>query len=101
MNYLKLYQVFASYECNLLTTEQELQEQINNELKNRGLIIHHAKVRILAQCGHEHECVVTNFLQRRTAIMCKNCRAMKNPSNSFDIEYNGYKEPKKNVVLTL
>jgi hypothetical protein len=30
MNYLKLSQEFASYECNLLTTEQELQEQINS-----------------------------------------------------------------------
>jgi len=103
MNYLKLYQEFASYECNLLTTEQELQEQINNELKNRGLTIHHAKVRILAQCGHEHVCVVTNFLQRRTAIMCKDCRAkniqrnmktISSKENFYEIEYNGYKEIK-------
>ena len=97
MNYTKLCQEFADYECRLLTTEEEIKEQI----KNRSITIHHAKVKILAECGHEQECVVTNFLQRRTAVMCKDCRLksintkMKESSiNNHEIEYRGYKDIK-------
>lgn len=99
MNYTKLCQEFSNYECKLLTSEEEIQEQ----MKNRSITIHHTKVKILAKCGHEHECVVTNFLQRRTAVMCKECRGqlikinMKELSlkvNLHEIEYNGYKEIK-------
>jgi len=97
MNYTKLCQEFADYECKLLTTEEEIQEQI----KNRSITIHHAKVNILAECGHEQECVVTNYLQRRTAVMCKDCRLksvktkIKDTSmNNHEIEYSGYKDIK-------
>jgi len=96
MNYTKLCQEFSNYECNLLSTELEIQEQ----MKNRSITIYHVKVKIFAKCGHEHECVVTNFLQRRTAVMCKDCRVqsiktvMKSKSNSFEIEFNGYKDIK-------
>jgi hypothetical protein len=72
-------------------------------MKNRSITIHHAKVKILANCGHEHECVVTNFLQRRTAVMCKDCRGqliktnlkeLLFKKNFHEIEFNGYKDIK-------
>jgi len=47
MNYSKLCQEFSNYECKLLTTEEEIQEQ----MKNRSITIHHAKVKILAKCA--------------------------------------------------
>ena len=96
MNYIKLCQEFSNYECKLLTTEEEIQEQ----MKNRSITIHHTKVKILAKCGHDHECVVTNFLQRRTAVMCKECREhkvkieLRQRTNLHEIEYDGYKEIK-------
>lgn len=96
MNYTKLCQEFSNYECKLLTTEEEIQEQ----MKNRSVTIHHAKVKILAKCGHVHECVVTNFLQRRTAVMCKECRGnkvkieLRKRTNLHEVEYDGYKDVK-------
>lgn len=55
MNYEKLCQEFLEYKCLLLTTKNELQDQ----MRQRLIPLQHARVKILAACGHEHECVVT------------------------------------------
>ena len=90
MNYEKLVQEFLNYDCRLLSNKIELERQ------NKS--IHHTKVRIVAACGHEHECVVNNFLNRRMAMLCKDCvlQSMKKMYNgeqyinSYETEYRGY-----------
>lgn len=69
MNYQLLCKEFEKSQCKLLTSEEEM-----NELTKP---IQHVMVKILARCGHEHQCVVTNFLVRRTADICKECRKIK------------------------
>ena len=95
MNYEKLVQEFLNYDCRLLSNKIELEGQ------NKS--IHHTKVRIVAACGHEHECVVNNFLNRRMAVLCKDCclQSMKKMYkgeqyiNSYETEYRGYVDLKK------
>jgi hypothetical protein len=95
MNYEKLIREFLNYDCRLLSNKMELEGQ------NKS--IHHTIVKIVATCGHEHECVVNNFLNRRTAILCKDCclqnvkKMYKNEQyiDPFETEYKGYVDLKK------
>lgn len=93
MNHEKLCQEFQDFKCLLLTTKNELHEQ----MRQRSIPLQHTRVRILAACGHEHECVVTNYLRRRTAVMCKECRLKNIQSinknrtlNCYEIEFMGF-----------
>ncbi len=71
MNYQLLYKEFEKSQCKLLTS----QEEMNDLTKTKQF--QHVMVKILASCGHEHQCVVTNFLVRRTADICTECRKNK------------------------
>lgn len=71
MNYQRLYEEFEKSQCKLLTTKEEM------KVLTKTKQFQHVMVTILAACGHEHQCVVTNFLVRRTANLCKDCRKVK------------------------
>lgn len=71
MNYQRLSEEFEKSQCKLLTTEEEM--KILTKTKGLSKVM----VKILAICGHENQCVVTNFRARRTGILCKDCRKVK------------------------
>lgn len=94
MNYQRLSEEFEKSQCKLLTTEEEM------KILTKTKQFQHTNVRILAACGHEHQCVVTNFLVRRTANLCKDCRKIlvinthKDWMEEFKYDYKNVDESK-------
>lgn len=62
--YADLKALFESKDCKLLTTEDEI---------NKVNKISHSKVLFTAKCGHNNEVFVTNFKQKSSGVLCKNC----------------------------
>lgn len=97
MDFNKLSQQIKEKKCELLTTEKECQELCLTKS------IHHIKITIKSQCGHNNICVVTNFLTRNTGILCKDCQQTKiinqlkechknNPTRCQQTEYDGFQQ---------
>jgi hypothetical protein len=75
---------FEENKCMLITTYNEYKTYIMDEnIKNKGNI----RVKFIAQCGHENNVAITNFISRKTGVICKNCR------------YNKYSIDKKNSSI--
>lgn len=62
--YADLKTLFESKECKLLTTEEEI--STSNKLS-------HTKVSFVAKCGHHNDVFVTNFKQKSSGVLCKEC----------------------------
>lgn len=62
--YADLKALFESKDCKLLTTEDEI---------NKSKKISHTRVSFTAKCGHNNEVFVTNFKQKSSGVICKEC----------------------------
>lgn len=92
ITYKHLFDTLCEQGCTLLTTADEY-IQICKTDKN-------LKVRILAACGHERDCL-PYFLKKRSFSLCRSCTTIKTSellkekhkttsTLCQDIEYNGY-----------
>ena len=66
--YEALVNTFARKECKLLTTEHEYHHLTMHTQKSDRI-----KVRFIATCGHENTVTVSNFKQKASGVLCKDC----------------------------
>jgi hypothetical protein len=77
--------------CTLLTTIDEYND-LYSKIKNK----HAIRYKYIAKCGHENDVAYTNFIKRKTGVICKDC-VKKNTSHilktinktTFHTENNG------------
>ena len=69
--YNKLVNIFAKENCKLLTTEEEYKKLI----KEKGQSI--CKFEFIATCGHNNSVTLTNFVSKKSGLLCKNCNNLK------------------------
>lgn len=87
--YNKLKELFESKECQLLTTEEELKQQVKK--------FYHKKVSFVAKCGHKNSVTITNFQSKSSGVLCKNC--IKDKVSKDLVEQNkGKKEASKSTI---
>lgn len=97
--YLKIKKNFDDNGCKLLTTYEEYQEYKKNNLeKNYGNI----RVNFVAKCTHKNNVAITNFISRKTGLICKNCRyeqykILNKNNNASNIELEGNKILEKHI----
>lgn len=63
-NYAELKALFESKGCKLLTTEDDIKQ---------SRWISHTQVSFIATCGHNNNVTVTNFKQKGSGVVCKEC----------------------------
>jgi hypothetical protein len=69
MNYYNtIKEALEKEECILLTTLDEYNEMYS-VTKNKHVI----RFRFIATCGHENDVAYTNFITRKTGLLCKKC----------------------------
>jgi hypothetical protein len=68
--YEKVKNFCTTNNCNLLTTFDEFEEKQKTVLDNSK---HYVRIDFIGVCGHNSSAVVTNFLNRKTGIRCKDC----------------------------
>jgi hypothetical protein len=68
--YEKLTNFCTTNNCNLLTTFDEFEEKRKTLIKKSK---HSVRIDFIGVCGHNSSAVVTNFLNRKTGIRCKDC----------------------------
>jgi len=89
MPYLDVVKCFADNNCELLTTEEEY----NNLIKQN------VKYKYIASCGHTHEVFYNVYRNRKSGVICPSCtivknqktakeKAVGNPTVNLDMEYN-------------
>ena len=69
MDYQKLCEGYASYGCQLLSTEDEIKKQM--EGSNKG--IDYQKLRFVSKCGHASEGYFVNLRYKGTDVNCRKC----------------------------
>jgi hypothetical protein len=77
--YEKVKNFCSTNNCNLLTTFDEFEEKQKTVLYNSK---HYVRIDFIGVCGHNSSAVVTNFLNRKTGIRCKDC-VKKDTSNTL------------------
>lgn len=69
-NYIKVRDSCISNNCTLLTSFEEFEEKRKLVLQ---LSYYFVRIDFIGVCGHNSSAVCTNFITRRTGIMCKAC----------------------------
>jgi hypothetical protein len=69
-NYIKVRNCCISNNCTLLTSFEDFEEKRKLVVK---LSYHYVRIDFIGVCGHNSSAVCTNFITRRTGIMCKIC----------------------------
>lgn len=68
--YEKVKNFCTTNNCNLLTTLEEFEEKQKTAIQNSK---HFVRIDFIGICGHNSSAVVTNFINRKTGIRCKDC----------------------------
>jgi hypothetical protein len=69
-NYNKIKNILENNKCSILTTFEEFELRKNSTTKKS---YHHTRVDFIGLCGHNTYAIVTNFINRKTGIICKDC----------------------------
>ncbi len=72
--YNRVIQVFEENKCKILTSYEEYEEKRKQVLNNSGCFV---RVDFIASCGHPCNVAITNFILRKTGLLCKECTKQK------------------------
>jgi hypothetical protein len=80
--YNKIKETFKQNNCCLLTTFIEykklLEDKIEyNKRNNKKTSLENIRVIYTAQCGHENNVAISNFMARKTGLLCSSCKNTK------------------------
>lgn len=103
--YTDIVKAFEKQECQLLTTEEEFLNMIEEKRRlNKPANTGWFKFKFIAQCKHNNEVFFNDFTRRQTGVLCKQCSYAKMArekqqeaklssivGNSYLVEYEGYK----------
>lgn len=95
--YEKVKNFCTTNNCNLLTTFDEFEEKQKTVLDNSK---HYVRIDFIGVCGHNSSAVVTNFLNRKTGIRCKDCvkKDTKNTLTNIAILSNNIEIDSINII---
>lgn len=89
-NYNKINNFCEENSCKLLTSFEDFEDMRQNVSKK---YYQYVRINFIGFCGHNSSAVVTNFLLRKTGILCKSCvldNSYKPKNiNGNEIEYEG------------
>jgi len=76
--YPKLVQMYQDKNCKLLSTEEEILEMYNKQVRKT---IGNIKLKFIAQCGHENNVAYAPFYQN-SGLLCKSCKIKEMTENA-------------------
>jgi hypothetical protein len=89
-NYNKIKNFCDDNNCKLLTSFEDFEDMRQNVSKK---YYQYVRINFIGSCGHNSSAIVTNFLKRKTGILCKKCvldNSYKHKNiNGNEIEYKG------------
>jgi len=103
--YNKIKDLFKNNNCVLLTTYEEYKKILDDKIEynkknNKKTSLENIRVSHIAQCGHEHNVAITNFITRKTGILCYLCKNKKNKELNLSkkVQYNNQELLGNNIL---
>jgi hypothetical protein len=78
-NYLRVKTEIENNKCTMITTFEEFEKKRETVMEK---FYHYVRIDFVGICGHNSSAVVTNFMNRKTGIRCKEC-VNKDTSNTL------------------
>lgn len=93
--YKKIKETFEKNNCSLLTTFEEYKKLLENmktynKINNKKTSLENIRVLYIAQCNHRNSVAISNFMSRKTGLLCSSCKneKIRNINLSKNIQYN-------------
>ena len=77
--YKKIKETFEKNNCSLLTTFEEYKKLLENmktynKINNKKTSLENIRVLYIAQCNHRNSVAISNFMSRKTGLLCYSCK---------------------------